>query len=127
MPFAGGGGFHGQLQAASANTNRIYTVSSESAGFAGSAQGLINTDGLCGVTLQVTQVSGVVGTGALRLNIVPGGDAVSFPTPPTAIPALNQPVLVSFDHIASRACDVQCTGSNVPGNPNIYRILFMAC
>jgi hypothetical protein len=127
MPFVGGGGFHGQIQSASANTNRIYSLSSEAAGFSGAAQGLINTDGLCGISLSVTQISGVVGTGAIRLQIVPAGDAVVFPTPPTAIPALGQPVLVTFDHIASRACTVEATGSNAPGNPNIYRILFMAC
>jgi hypothetical protein len=127
MPFVGGGGFHGQIQSASANTNRIYSVTSDAAGFQTATQGLINTDGLCGITLSVTQVSGVVGTGAIRLQIVPAGDAVTFNTPPTAIPALNQPVLVTFNHIASRACTVEATGSNVPGNPNIYRILFMAC
>ena len=88
---------------------------------------MINTDGLCGMSISVTQVAGVAGTGGIRLVIVPAGDGVPFNTPTTAIPALNTPVLITFDHIATRAIRVAGTGSNAPGNANIYRILFMAC
>jgi hypothetical protein len=125
MPFAGGGAFQGSSHAASANTNRIYSITSETGGFANTD--LINTDGLCGMSISVTQVGGVVGTGGIRLVIEPAGDGVPFNTPATAIPALNTPILVTFDHIAARAIRVAATGSNAPGNANIYRILFMAC
>ena len=125
MPFAGGGAFQGSSHSASANTNRIYAITSENPGFLGTD--LINTDGLCGMSISVTQVAGVPGTGGIRLVIVPAGDGVPFNTPTTAIPALNTPVLVTFNHIATRAIRVAATGSNAPGNPNIYRILFMAC
>jgi hypothetical protein len=125
MPFAGGGAFQGNSHAASANTNRAYSLSSDGLGFVQTQ--LINTDGLCGMSIQVDQQAGVAGTGGIRLVIEPYGDGVPYPTPTTAIAALNAPQLISFDHIATRAIRISGTGSGVAGNPNIYRILFMAC
>ena len=126
MPFAGGGAFQGSYHAASANTNRAYSLSSDGLGFVQTQ--LINTDGLCGMSIQVDQQAGVGGTGGIRLIIEPYGDGVPYPTPITPLgPVLNVPQLINFDHIAARAIRISGTGSGVAGNPNIYRILFMAC
>jgi hypothetical protein len=124
MPFAGGGAFQGSTRAASANTNRAYSIST--AGLPGQTQ-LINTDGLCGMSIVVDQQAGVPGTGGVRLIIEPYGDAIAYPTGTTAIAALNTPQLITFNNIATRAIRIEATGSGVLGNPNIYRILFMAC
>ena len=126
MPFDGSGGYIGSSRSASANTNKLLSVSADAAGFFG-GQEAINTDGLCGMSILVTQIAGVPGTGAARLLITPRGDGVPYPGPPTVVPLVGVPVLIPFNHIASRAVQVECSGSNAPGNPNIYRILFMAC
>jgi len=125
MPFDGSGGYIGSTRSASANSNKILSINSENAAFT-PAQEAINTDGLCGMSISVLQTAGVAGTGGVRLQIVPRGDAVTYPTPATVVP-LGVPTLVEFAHIASRAVQVEATGSGVAGNPNIYRILFMAC
>ena len=125
MPFDGSGGYIGNSRSASANTNKLLSVSADAAGFFG-GQEAINTDGLCGMAIIVTQLAGVAGTGGVRLVVTPRGDAVTYPTPATVVP-FGLPVLVEFGRIASRAVQVECSGSNAPGNPNVYRILFMAC
>lgn len=125
MPFDGAGGYIGSSRTASANTNKILSINSEAPQFT-PAQDAINTDGLCAMSISITQVAGVAGTGGVRLQIIPRGDAVTYPTPATVVP-LGLPTLVEFPRVASRAVQVEATGSGVAGTPNIYRILFMAC
>ena len=130
MPFAGAGAFLGGSQAASANTNRCYAISFDGAVGAFASTSLINTLGVPNMSVQVTQLAGVAGTGGIALSIVPEGPVElggpEYQTPFVAIAAIGVPQVVNFPGIAAKAIRLDGLGSGVLGIPNLYRILFMS-
>jgi len=131
MPFAGAGAFLGSSQAASANANRPYVISFDGAVGAFAATALINTLGVPNMTIQVTQLLGVAGTGGVALTIVPEGPVElggpEYTTAFAPIVAIGIPQVVNFPgSIAAKSIRLAGLGSGVFGNPNLYRILFMS-
>lgn len=116
MPFQGQLITQGQLEVAS-SSSELFQIVSVGNGASGDTRGL-RIVGMSKVTVIIRQTAGAVGA-EFRLQVRDAGTR-TIDYPPSPIPALNQPVVQTYN-VAARGCRVQVLGA-AAGGPHTFQI-----